>query len=174
MENYKLNDRLWYVLYTMPKSEKKVVDLLQRRGVKTFLPLYQKVVQWSDRKKKIMTPLFSCYVFAQLNRIELSMVYGVAGFVRFVATDGIKDIVPESDIENIKRLLTSNPEATNEEFIEGDEVLIKEGPLSGLTGRLVNKKGKRKLVVYFKSISYGIQVEVSPGSAERIAFADAV
>ena len=47
----------WYVLYTKPKSEKKVAQRLTDMGIVAYCPLITKVVQWSDRKKKGTTPL---------------------------------------------------------------------------------------------------------------------
>lgn len=53
----------WYAIYTRANSEEKVFEQLQRSGYKTFLPLVSTVRKWSDRKKKILTPLISSYVY---------------------------------------------------------------------------------------------------------------
>ena len=53
----------WYLLYTAPRAEKKVNAELIKREFTTFLPLQKKIVQWSDRKKTIDSPLFSSYIF---------------------------------------------------------------------------------------------------------------
>ena len=56
----------WYVLYTNPKAEKKVAEQLNKIGIETYCPLVTKIQQWSDRKKKIEVPLFSSYVFVNI------------------------------------------------------------------------------------------------------------
>src|SRR5579872_4728704 len=62
----------WYALHTHPRHEKRVVQQLTDRGVEAFLPLVTEVHRWSDRKKAVQLPLFSCYVFANFisNRVE--------------------------------------------------------------------------------------------------------
>jgi len=57
----------WYALYTRPRHEKKVYDQLVEKGVTSFLPLIEQVRQWKDRKKRIMMPLFSSYVFVRIH-----------------------------------------------------------------------------------------------------------
>ena len=76
----------WYGLQTRPRHEKIVAQRLEERGVKTFLPLVTEVHRWSDRKKSVQTPLFSCYVFARFvpnrtERLRALRVDGVFGLV---------------------------------------------------------------------------------------------
>ena len=56
----------WYAIQTRYRFEAKVAANLQRKCVEIFLPTLQEVHRWSDRQKKISTPLFSGYVFARL------------------------------------------------------------------------------------------------------------
>src|SRR5579862_7188817 len=61
-----LETGLWYALLTQARHEKIVAQRLRERGVTVFLPLLTQVHRWSDRKKIVELPLFSCYVFAKL------------------------------------------------------------------------------------------------------------
>lgn len=56
----------WYAVHTRSQHEKSVVNQLERRGIKTFLPLISEVHRWSDRQKVVQLPLFSCYAFVQM------------------------------------------------------------------------------------------------------------
>jgi hypothetical protein len=76
----------WYGLQTRPRHEKIVAQRLEERGVTTFLPLVTEVHRWSDRKKSVQMPLFSCYVFAKFvpnrsDRLRVLRVDGVFGLV---------------------------------------------------------------------------------------------
>ena len=53
----------WYALHTRARHEKTVERRLRDQGMETFLPTTLEVHRWSDRKKKVEVPLFSCYVF---------------------------------------------------------------------------------------------------------------
>ncbi|MDX1426779.1 MAG: transcription termination/antitermination NusG family protein [Salegentibacter mishustinae] len=48
----------WYVLYTKPRTEKRVAESLEQMGVEVYCPLITEIKQWKDRKKKLKTPLF--------------------------------------------------------------------------------------------------------------------
>lgn len=153
--------RNWYTVYTMPKAEKKVNDSLQRRNLDTFLPLYQKVVQRSDRKKKLWTPLFPGYVFINLNTMEMDKVYGVPGVLRFISTQGKKDVIPDREIDVIRLLLKGKPEITAARLSIGQQVKVIHGPFVGLTGILMNYKGGNKLIVRLNTLNQNVAVEIS-------------
>jgi len=53
----------WYALHTRARHEKAVERRLRDQGMETFVPTTMEVHRWSDRKKKVEVPLFSCYVF---------------------------------------------------------------------------------------------------------------
>src|SRR5512140_1670119 len=63
----KKSDFHWYALYTRPRAEKMVYSRLEEGGIEAFLPLYKTLRKWSDRKKLVEKPLFSSYVFVNVN-----------------------------------------------------------------------------------------------------------
>jgi len=56
-------EKKWFVFYTKSRQEKKVNELLLKRGFEPFLPMQAIVRQWSDRKKKVVVPLFNSDIF---------------------------------------------------------------------------------------------------------------
>ena len=52
-------EKKWYAVYTRPKWEKKVAELLSRKRIENYCPLNKSIKQWSDRKKTIFEPLFT-------------------------------------------------------------------------------------------------------------------
>src|ERR1700721_1874324 len=80
----------WYGLQTRPRHEKIVAQRLEQRGVKAFLPLITETHRWSDRKKTVELPLFSCYVFAKFkpNRTERLRALRVEGVFSLVGAGG--------------------------------------------------------------------------------------
>src|SRR5579871_2929630 len=76
----------WYALHTKARHERVVEQRLQQKGVTTYLPMVTEVHRWSDRKKKVQLPVFSCYLFAKLaatkvDRLRVLCVDGVFSFV---------------------------------------------------------------------------------------------
>ncbi|TRX15966.1 transcription termination/antitermination protein NusG [Flavobacterium franklandianum] len=92
----------WYVVYTKPKWEKRVSDQLLKFGVNCFCPLVNKVQQYSDRKKKVVVPLFNNYVFVQLAEKDRNLVFGSPGVIRYLFWLGKHAIVKDNEINTIK------------------------------------------------------------------------
>jgi len=53
----------WYAAYTRSNHERRVADQLGKREVEHFLPEYESVRKWKDRKVRLQMPLFPGYVF---------------------------------------------------------------------------------------------------------------
>ena len=88
----------WYVIHTRSQHEKSVARQLEEQGITTFLPLVSEVHRWSDRKKVVQLPLFSCYAFVHMKMLpELwYTVMQTNGVLRFV---GAREAAPIADSE---------------------------------------------------------------------------
>ena len=60
------HDLPWYVLYTKPRNEKKVAQRLSEAGYTVYCPLQKVRRRWSDRTKVVEEPLFTSYLFIQI------------------------------------------------------------------------------------------------------------
>jgi transcriptional antiterminator RfaH len=60
----------WYVIYTRPRHEKRVVEHLAQLNIETFLPCIVTLRKWHDRKKYLEVPLFPSYVFVYLKTAQ--------------------------------------------------------------------------------------------------------
>jgi transcription antitermination factor NusG len=148
----------WYVLYTKPRNEKKVAQLLTDKGVEVYCPVREEIRQWSDRKKKILEPVFRSYIFVFLNdyQQENVSVLMTAGAVRFLWWTGKPGIVQDFEIAAIKDFLNNykNAEIVTE-MKTGQMVIIKEGPLRETTGTIIHIK-KNIATLHLKSIGLNL------------------
>ena len=62
------NSKNWFVVYTKPRNELKVLQRLSVLGLQVYVPTKIEVRQWSDRKKKILVPLLPSMVLVSLHR----------------------------------------------------------------------------------------------------------
>ena len=97
----------WYVVYTKPKWEKKVAEKLAEVGIECYCPLITQIKQWSDRKKAVEVPLFTSYVFVQLEDSYRNSVFQISGVVRYLFWLGKPAIVKDGEIEIIKTSLSA-------------------------------------------------------------------
>lgn len=160
----------WYAIYTKPRAEKKVFERLALSGFNAYLPLVTSIRVWSDRKKKIVTPLISSYVFVNTNYDELFSaltIQGTSGILRYL---GKPAIIRDHEIENLKILMNDSEQFTlleNNTFEKGEEVEVIKGPFAGLIGQSVSIQGKHRIIVEIEAMGSRMAVNVPLGFVRK-------
>jgi len=130
-------ERKWYALYTKPKHEFKAEIQLGEMGIECYLPKITQIKQWSDRKKKVIEPLFKSYIFIHVDNSERYIAVQAKSIVKIVNFHGTPATLPDWQIENLQKMLATNPDAFVSELIKiGTSVKIIEGPFAGVEGIL--------------------------------------
>jgi transcription antitermination factor NusG len=161
----------WYALQTRPRHEKKVASELAQRGVNAFLPLVTETRQWSDRRMKVELPLFSGYLFVNIEATAESRVcvLRIPGVLHFVGNGQGSIPVPESQIEDVRRLLASKVPFVAHRFLEiGQRVRVRGGALDGIEGILDRYQGKDRLVISVQTIQRALCVNVEGYQVEPV------
>ncbi len=157
-------EEVWKVVYIASRQEKKVAVRLAQEGIEYFLPLYQKLSQWSDRKKWVELPLFNGYLFVKPTTLQRDKVLSLQGVVAFVRYNKEDAIVKQTEIEIIKQVLESGYALESytkpEDFTVGDEVLITEGALIGHKGEILRHNNKEYFLVSFETLGQSIKIEL--------------
>lgn len=160
----------WYAVRTRPRHEKKVASELQEKGVKIYLPLVTQVRRWSDRRKVIQVPLFSCYAFVH-SVLDLHLrlaIYGISGALGFVGPNNQGVSIPDIQIENIRSLMASNVSLTPYQLLKaGQRVRVRGGALDGLEGILVTH-GERRLVVSVEGVHASFSINLDGYDVEPV------
>ena len=134
----------WFVLYTKPRFEVKVANALESMGIRSYCPLYKQVKCYSDRKKKVETPLLRSYVLVQLEDKDRAQVFTIPGVVRYLFWLGKPAIVREEEIESMQQALEGVYESILvTQLQKGASYTIPEGPFKGLQGKVVTLLKKR-------------------------------
>ncbi len=122
----------WYALYTKPRKEQKVAQQLEELGFVVYLPLKVEVKQWSDRKKKVISPLFSSYVFIQIEESKRSDVFVIDGVLNYVFWLGKPAVIRNNEIELMRHEIEKpNREVFVERLTPGEQIKLKEGVFKG-------------------------------------------
>jgi transcription antitermination factor NusG len=159
----------WYAAYTCANHEKRVAEQLGLRSIEYFLPLFQTVRQWKDRRKRLELPLFPGYVFMRLPVQERSRVLELASVVRLVGFGALPCVIPDREIEALRNVVSCRLRAEPHLYpAVGRRVRIIRGPLEGIEGTLVRKKGIVRLVLSVDIIRKSATVEVDLGDVEPI------
>jgi transcription antitermination factor NusG len=159
----------WYVAHTSANHEKRVTQQLQERSVEHFLPLYESVRRWKDRRMKLQLPLFPGYVFVRLALRERLKVLQVPGVARLISFNGQPAALPDNEIEVLRAGFATQLRAEPHPYLTvGRRVRVKHGPLGGVEGILIRKKNAYRVVLSLDLIMQSASVEVDASDLERI------
>jgi transcriptional antiterminator RfaH len=132
----------WFVLFTKPRNELKVLERLTAIGIEAYTPCRIEVRQWSDRKKKIRVPLLPSMVLVSLQEKELDQVFEVPGVVRYLFEHGKRAKVSDQEVLAMQCYLENTYQTTPKELEVGDTVKV---PLLEQEATLLSIKGKNCL-----------------------------
>lgn len=152
----------WFAVYTRFKSEKVVHRLLATKNIEAYLPLQKVTRRYTRKIKHHDIPLISCYVFVRITREEYVPVLETENVLRFIKFARNLYAIPDHEIDIIRRVTGEGEEVVAEPgtFQEGDMVEIIGGKLTGIKGRLVEKHGKKQVVVELESIGFSLRMTV--------------
>jgi transcription antitermination factor NusG len=155
-------EKKWYALYTKPRWEKKVSQLLDERRIENYLPLQKIMKQWSDRKKWIQEPLFRSYIFVHISSDEYLPTLQTSGVVRFVTFEKKAVVIPPVQIDAIKTYVQTGEEMIIEspDVKTGDRVVVVRGSLKGLEGTLVQIYKKKRLRIMIEGIQQSLHIKI--------------
>ena len=159
----------WYAVYTRPRHEKKVFEALQEMGWETFLPMVTRIRVWKDRKKKVEMPLFSSYLFARFDYKYRFDLLHISGVVKVVNFKGVPAVVPEWQIDALKKMIENPEKMQLEHYMRaGEQVEVTDGVFKGMRGAIKVIKGSTRLLVTIEGIQQTVSVELDSGFVKKI------
>jgi transcription antitermination factor NusG len=151
----------WYAAYTCARHEKRVAEQLHQRDVVYFLPLYESLRRWADRRKLVQLPLFPGYVFVRIalkDRLQALEIPSVAHLVGF---NGHPVPLPDAEVEAIRTCMALGNGVEPHPYLKvGRRARIIRGPLRGLEGVLQRRRGRCRFVISLELIMRSVAVEV--------------
>lgn len=159
----------WYALYVRPRWEKKVADLLTKKKIEAYCPLNKVCRQWADRKKVLLEPLFTSYVFVYITEKEHLSIKQTDGVINFVYWLNKPAVIRAEEIDTIKKFIGEydyvNIEKT--EINLQDKVRIINGPLMMWEGNVVEIRTSNVKII-LPSLGYTLIAEISNGNLEKV------
>ena len=155
------SEMLWYAGYTASRHEKRVAEHFAQRGVEHFLPLYETIHRWNNGRHRVQLPLFPSYIFVRIALRDRLRVIEVPGFVRLVGFNSLPYPLPEADINRMKEALNRGVLAEPYRYLTaGTRVEIRNGPMQGMTGILLRRQYKCRVVISVDLIMRSMAVQV--------------
>jgi transcriptional antiterminator RfaH len=155
----------WYVIQTKPKQETRADSNLTAWNIETFNP---KIKEWrrnnfTGKFTLVVKSLFTNYIFARFRPDSLLHKVCFTRGVHRVVSFGD---VPKAIDDEIIALIHSREDAdgfvrTADEFVEGDQVIVKDGPLKDFVGVFQKEmKATERVVILLSTVSYQAHMQI--------------
>lgn len=164
----------WYILFVLGGSEKKVAAYLQEQGFHAFLPmmevLYRKKGCFHIEKKL----MFPGYIFVEstlphnlFHEAMLAMKQRKSGIIKELRFDKYgTPALREAEREMIEQLLDEHGVMKHSiGWIQGDKVIITDGPLQGMESKIVHidrhkRRAKLELSIMGQTVDLHVSLEI--------------
>lgn len=160
----------WFAVRTKSNRETAVSEALAGKGYDVLYPRYRTGrAEGRNCPELSRKPLFPGYLFCRFDEALRLPILTVPGVLNVVSTGRNPAPIDESEIESIRVLLQSNLPLSPHAFLQvGDKVIIRDGPLSGASGYVLETNTK-KLVVSITLLQRSVSAEVSGYRLERLS-----
>jgi transcription antitermination factor NusG len=151
---------IWWVAHTKARFEKVFAWDMMNRGVGYFLPMREKVMFSGGRKRRLMMPLFTSYVFfcgCEKDRYEAMATNRLCQTIEVVDQHGLI-----GELEQIERALVSHVIVDHYPSLPvGNRCRIISGPMLGTEGVIIERRDNQaRMVLEITILGQGCVVEI--------------
>ena len=149
---------------------------MEQREIEHFLPLYRTNRKWRDGSKAALElPLFPCYIFVRIPRVDRVRVLNIPGVLAVVnGTGGEPAALPANAVEALQTGLSEQKIEPHELLRVGEMARIRSGAFAGMEGVVMRRRSGCRIVLTLEQIMRSVAVEVDeddlePAAAQSIA-----
>jgi transcription antitermination factor NusG len=160
--------RSWIAFYTLSRREKDLMRKLEAATIPFYAPLVKRRLRSAGGRARIsFVPLFPGYVFSLVDDDQRRAALATNAVARWLPIGDSVGFV--SDLRNIRRLIATDQPLTPEALLEpGQPVRVRSGPLTGIEGTVIKRRGEQRLVVAVRLLNQGASIEVEDVDLERL------
>ena len=160
----------WFAAYTATHHEKQALELLTKRQIDCYLPLYRAYRHWKKQVPvSIDLPLFPNYIFVHITQSQRAMVLGTPAVYAIVGSGPKAWELPTPEIEALRAGLPERKVQPHPYLTVGNRARIRSGVMAGLEGVIVRQKNNLHLVLSLDQIMQSIAIEVAPEELEPVS-----
>jgi transcriptional antiterminator RfaH len=150
----------WWVLHTKARQEKTLCRHLLAAQKSFYCPMIPHQYRSPNGRRRVShLPLFTSYVFLRGDEYDRSWTLSTGTLCQALPVTQPAEFVQE--LSQIHQLIELGQPLTAEERLQpGQRVRIKSGPLTGLTGTILQRREGRRLLVMVNFIQRGASIEI--------------
>lgn len=161
----------WLVVKTKARHEKTVAQQLEALGYNVYLPLQTTMRLWSDRKKKVQTPLIPSVIFVENPMVDKTAMYTLPGFHTLLKINGKLAEVRPHEIEQLRLVVGEQMDiepSIVQQFLAGEEVEIIAGPLCGHFAKALDNSTNYRILLEIPTLGWNYSVSVPKNTVRKI------
>ncbi len=150
----------WYAVYTRPKAQKKVSELLTKKKIECFSPLSYLIKQGAEKTKQYNDPLLNAYIFVNATEDEQAYIRQIEGVVNFVYWLGRPAIFKENEVNMLRHILNDyfNIKLEKVQVNSDEQMVIFEDNL--LAEKSILESYQKPIKVFLPSLGYSLTADV--------------
>ena len=167
----------WFVLRVSYSRELKIKEILDKRGVRTFVPMMWKKVEMEGNTQKKLVPAVSnlCFVFWTKADIDAFISeFGDKSPVHYYwdRTSSRPMTVPSKAMDDFVKVASSLDEdlvymtEISDKLREGQTVKVRSGAFAGVEGKIVRIRKSRRLMVELPGMLAVASTYINPYDVE--------
>jgi len=158
----------WWIAYTRPRFEKAFARDLCSLGIGYFLPMYEKTIFSGGRYRRLMSPLFTSYVFFCGTEQDRYMALRTNRLCHTVNVADQEQLIEE--LASIESALLSRAVIDGYQGLPvGSRCRIISGPMRSIEGVVVERKCSRaRMVIEVTILTQGALVEIDADILEPL------
>ncbi len=148
----------WWAMYTMARREKELMRRLRAMEIGFYAPLVAKRTRSPGGRTRVShVPLFTSYVFVRGTEEQRHRALTTNCISRCLEVPDVGQLL--HDLRQIRHLIELDTPLTIEARIEsGRRIRVRSGPMAGLEGTVVKRRGRDWLVVAVEFLGQGASV----------------
>jgi transcription antitermination factor NusG len=158
----------WLAFYTLARREKDLMRRLEAANIPFYGPLIRRRLRSpGGRTRWSHVPLFPGYVFSLADDEQRRAALATNAVARWIpVTD---DVMLMRDLRAVKQLIDTDRPLTPEARLEpGDPVRVCSGPLRGIEGAVIRRRGAERLLVAVRFLNQGASIEIEDVDLEPL------
>ena len=164
---FALLDGLWRVAHTKPRQEKALARDLLRSSIPYFLPMYEARRRSRGRSWKAVLPLFPGYLFFCGDENDRLKVLETGRIAKLIPVRDQAGLVAE--LSSLRRVMEVGLGVDPYPALKTkNRCRVRSGPLQGMEGQVVRRKGKARFIVTISILGQGASVEIDGSELEPL------
>ena len=155
-------DERWFLVHTLPKSERRAEVHLRFQGFATYFPQINRTIRHARRFRNVQAPLFPRYMFLilDLSRDRWLSVRSTIGVSTLFTCEGRPTPIPAGVVEDLISYYDQTVESPDFGLARGQSVRVLSGPFAELIGTLDRLDAGGRTRVLFEIMSTVVPVTI--------------